>query len=157
MSLFVGEMLHAGQVLLIPSSSSATRFFVAAEFSLVTVRRTRLEELQAKRTPGITLAMLALDRLDHMLAATQLGITMTSLALAGSASPGSPISWSRGFRFLPPSWGLRVAQRRDARCVSRASRSSTRCGSWLRERSDPDPGQGGRALAGPLLAFERRG
>ena len=53
---FVGELLHAGQVLLIPVLVLCNAFFVAAEFSLVTVRRTRLEELQGKRTPGVCIA-----------------------------------------------------------------------------------------------------
>src|SRR5207249_2682679 len=85
---FVIELINAGQVLLIPVLVFLNAFFVAAEFSLVTVRRTRLEELASKRAPGVGLAMLAIDRLDHMLAATQLGITMASLALGWIGEPG---------------------------------------------------------------------
>src|SRR5439155_648515 len=52
MPRFVAELLHAGQVLLIPILVLCNAFFVAAEFSLVTVRRTRLEELASKPGPG---------------------------------------------------------------------------------------------------------
>src|SRR5437762_8568064 len=102
---FVGELLHAGQVLLIPVLVLCNAFFVAAEFSLVTVRRTRLEELQGKRTPGVWFALQATARLDHMLAATQLGITMTSLALGWIGEPGLAHFIEPWFGFLPPSLG----------------------------------------------------
>jgi len=62
-----------GQVLLIPVLVLCNAFFVAAEFSVVTVRRTRLEELQGKRTPGVWFALQATARIDQMIAATQLG------------------------------------------------------------------------------------
>ena len=102
---FVGELLHAGQVLLIPVLVLCNAFFVAAEFSLVTVRRTRLEELQGKRTPGVWFALQATARIDQMIAATQLGITMTSLALGWIGEPGLAHFMQPWFRFLPAAWG----------------------------------------------------
>ena len=102
---FVGELLHAGQVLLIPVLVLCNAFFVAAEFSLVTVRRTRLEELQGKRTPGVWFALQATARIDQMIAATQLGITMTSLALGWIGEPGLAHFIQPWFRFLPAAWG----------------------------------------------------
>jgi CBS domain containing-hemolysin-like protein len=101
----LGELLHAGQVLLIPLLVLCNAFFVAAEFSLVTVRRTRLEELQAKRTPGVGFALQATGRIDQMIAATQLGITMTSLALGWIGEPGLAHFMEPWFRFLPAAWG----------------------------------------------------
>jgi len=101
----LGELLHAGQVLLIPLLVLCNAFFVAAEFSLVTVRRTRLEELQAKRTPGVGFALYATGRIDQMIAATQLGITMTSLALGWIGEPGLAHFMEPWFRFLPAAWG----------------------------------------------------
>jgi CBS domain containing-hemolysin-like protein len=101
----LGELLHAGQVLLIPVLVLCNAFFVAAEFSLVTVRRTRLEELQAKRTPGVGFALYATSRIDQMIAATQLGITMTSLALGWIGEPGLAHFMEPWFRFLPAAWG----------------------------------------------------
>jgi CBS domain containing-hemolysin-like protein len=64
----------------------ASGFFVAAKFSLVGMRSSRVDELQ---TQGLTTAGAlrpAVDNLDANLAATQLGITISSLALGGSAS-----------------------------------------------------------------------
>ncbi len=56
-------------------------FFVAAEFSIVKVRRTRLEELSKKGSHRAKLALECVDNLDEYLSATQLGITLVSLAL----------------------------------------------------------------------------
>src|SRR5947207_15964201 len=106
----VGELLHAGQVLLIPVLVLCNAFFVAAEFSLVTVRRTRLEELQAKRTPGVWFALQAPARIDQMIAATQLGITMTSLAVAWIGEPGPGEFVEPWFGFLAAAWGPGAAQ-----------------------------------------------
>jgi len=105
MSGTLSDVLNAGQVLLIPLLVLANAFFVAAEFALVTVRRTRLEELQAKRWPGVGAAMYAISRLDDMMAATQLGITMASLALGWIGEPGLAHFIQPWFRFLPEAWG----------------------------------------------------
>jgi len=62
-------------------------FFVAAEFAIVKVRRTRLEEM---RDGGDMLAGRALGvtgHLDAYLAATQLGITIASLGLGWIGEP----------------------------------------------------------------------
>ncbi|HMV48118.1 MAG TPA: hemolysin family protein [Blastocatellia bacterium] len=59
----------------------ANGFFVAVEFALVSVRRSRIETL-AKRGKSSAFAVLrALDHLDAMLSASQFGITLASLAL----------------------------------------------------------------------------
>jgi CBS domain containing-hemolysin-like protein len=56
-------------------------FFVAAEFALVGVRRSRLEALESKgdRTAGVLRATI--DRINYYISAAQLGITVASLAL----------------------------------------------------------------------------
>jgi CBS domain containing-hemolysin-like protein len=56
-------------------------FFVAAEFSIVKVRRTRLEELEGQGVATAKSALILVDQLDEFLSATQLGITLVSLAL----------------------------------------------------------------------------
>ncbi len=63
-------------------------FFVAAEFAIVKVRRTRLEELAGKGVLRAKISLLLVDQLDEYLSATQLGITLVSLALGwiGEAS-----------------------------------------------------------------------
>lgn len=62
-------------------------FFVASEFSLVAVRRSRIMALAES---GNRRAKLLLDLLDHLnsyISATQLGITMASLALGWIGEP----------------------------------------------------------------------
>lgn len=56
-------------------------FFVAAEFAIVKVRRTRLEELAGQNVLTAKIAITMVDRLDEYLSATQFGITLVSLAL----------------------------------------------------------------------------
>jgi putative hemolysin len=62
-------------------------FFVAAEFSLVAVRRTRVAELVAAGWANAKALQRAVDNLDAYLAATQLGITISSLALGWIGEP----------------------------------------------------------------------
>jgi CBS domain containing-hemolysin-like protein len=93
------------QLLLIPVLVLGNAFFVAAEFSLVTVRRTRLEELAAKKVAGIASAEEATRRIDDTIAATQLGITMMSLALGWVGEPGLASILEPWLRFLPEAWG----------------------------------------------------
>lgn len=66
---------------------AANGFFVAAEFSLVAVRRSRVAELVAEGRANATALQKAIDHLDSNLAATQLGITISSLALGWIGEP----------------------------------------------------------------------
>jgi CBS domain containing-hemolysin-like protein len=65
----------------------ANGFFVAAEFSMVAVRRSRVDELVEAGEPHSRALRGALTRLDAYLAATQLGITISSLALGWIGEP----------------------------------------------------------------------
>lgn len=62
-------------------------FFVAAEFALVTIRRTRVEQMVAEGRPGAGNVEDATNHLDSYIAACQLGITMASLALGWVGEP----------------------------------------------------------------------
>ncbi|HZU16542.1 MAG TPA: hemolysin family protein [Candidatus Dormibacteraeota bacterium] len=62
-------------------------FFVAAEFAIVRVRRTRLAELAGHGHPIAAQVQAILHHLDTYLAATQLGITMASLGLGWIGEP----------------------------------------------------------------------
>ena len=62
-------------------------FFVAAEFALVKVRATRLEELAARAAFGSKKSLEAVRHLDAYLSATQLGITLASLGLGYVGEP----------------------------------------------------------------------
>ncbi|MBI2942065.1 MAG: HlyC/CorC family transporter [Chloroflexi bacterium] len=65
----------------------ANGFFVASEFSLVKVRRSRVEQLIAEGNVLARRVRAAQDRLDSYLAATQLGITISSLGLGWIGEP----------------------------------------------------------------------
>src|SRR5262245_17745146 len=62
-----------------PLLLAANGFFVSAEFALVAVRKTRMQELERKGFTGAGLVLLAIEHLDRFIAATQLGITLASL------------------------------------------------------------------------------
>ncbi|HEX6315339.1 MAG TPA: hemolysin family protein [Gemmatimonadaceae bacterium] len=62
-------------------------FFVAAEFALVGARRSKLQEMHDAGDRLAKTAMRALDHLDRYISATQLGITMASLALGWVGEP----------------------------------------------------------------------
>lgn len=79
-------------------------FFVAAEFGLVSVRRTRVEELAAQGHPTAIIVRRALDDPDRFIAATQLGITITSLALGWIGEPALSHLFTPLLRVLPESW-----------------------------------------------------
>lgn len=59
----------------------ANGFFVAVEFALVSVRRSRIETLAKRGNSSAYAVLRALDHLDAMLSASQFGITLASLAL----------------------------------------------------------------------------
>jgi len=73
-------------------------FFVAAEFAIVKVRRTRLEELEGQGVKSAKAAIVLVDMLDEYLSATQLGITLVSLALGWVGEE----SFFNLFKFLWP-------------------------------------------------------
>lgn len=65
----------------------ANGFFVAAEFSLVSVRRTRIAELISRGETSAEAVQKAIERPDQVIAATQLGITLASLGLGWLGEP----------------------------------------------------------------------
>jgi CBS domain containing-hemolysin-like protein len=84
-------------------------FFVAAEFSLVTVRWTRVEELvEAKRFGSHPLRILH-EELGRTLAGTQLGITIMSLMLGWIGEPAVAHLIEPLFHALPARLALLVA------------------------------------------------
>lgn len=85
---------------------AANGFFVAAEFALVSVRRSRVTELVAEGRMNSTALQRAVDNLDANLAATQLGITISSLALGWVGEPALAHLIEPLLDFLPGSWAL---------------------------------------------------
>ena len=62
-------------------------FFVAAEFSLVRSRRTRMEEAAKEGSRSARLALHQMDHIDEYLSAAQVGITFTSIGLGFLGEP----------------------------------------------------------------------
>ncbi len=79
----------------------ANAFLVAAEFALVRVRRTRIDELVAQGREPARWTQRAIRSLDRSIAAIQLGITMVSLALGWVAEPALSIFTAPLVRLLP--------------------------------------------------------
>ena len=65
----------------------ANAFFVAAEFALVSIRDTRIEQMLAAGTPGARAVRRLQQDLDDFLPAVQLGVTLCSLALGWIGEP----------------------------------------------------------------------
>jgi putative hemolysin len=88
-------------LLAFPLLLGANAFFVAAEFALVAVRRTRIQELESKGILGAGRVLIALEHLDRYIAATQLGITLASLGLGLVVEKVVANMLSSLFSFLP--------------------------------------------------------
>ena len=88
----------------VPLLVAGNAFFVAIEFALVTVRWTRIEQLVAENKPGSRLAAGLIENLPDSLAATQLGITLTSLALGWLGEPAVGRAIEPFFDGLPMPW-----------------------------------------------------
>ncbi len=86
----------------------ANGFFVAAEFALVSMRRSRVAELVANGRMNATALQRATDHLDAHLAATQLGITLASLALGWIGEPALAHLVEPAVAWLPDSVGAAV-------------------------------------------------
>ena len=65
----------------------ANAFFVASEFALVSVRKTRIDQLIAEGNRGARAVRRAVTDPDSYIAATQLGITMASIGLGWIGEP----------------------------------------------------------------------
>lgn len=84
-------------------------FFVAAEFSFVGARRTRIAQLVEEGRGGARAAQTAIQHLDHYIAATQLGITLASLGLGWIGEPAVAHLFEPLFeRFLPEDIAITV-------------------------------------------------
>lgn len=79
----------------------ANGFFVAAEFAIVTVRKTRIDQLIAEGNKGAVAVRRAVSDPDSYIAATQLGITMASLGLGWIGEPAIAEFVHPAITFLP--------------------------------------------------------
>jgi putative hemolysin len=65
----------------------ANGFFVAAEFAIISLRETRVEQLIAQRRPGARIVRRLQQNLGDFLPAVQFGVTLCSLALGWIGEP----------------------------------------------------------------------
>jgi CBS domain containing-hemolysin-like protein len=91
-------------LLTIPALVVLNGLFTAAEFALVSVRKTRVEELVARGVKGARAVEAALNSLDRSIAATQLGITLASIGLGFLGEPALADLLRPLFGFLPSTW-----------------------------------------------------
>jgi CBS domain containing-hemolysin-like protein len=80
-------MMNVLLIILVILLVLANGFFVASEFALVGVRRSRIEMLASRGNKQAQRLLGLLDNLNRYISATQLGITMASLGLGGIGEP----------------------------------------------------------------------
>ncbi len=85
---------------------AANAFFVAAEFSLVASRRTRIDAMVRRGDTKAKLAQKAIQSLDRYISGTQLGITVASLGLGWIGEPALAGAIEHVFGFLPPPFDI---------------------------------------------------
>jgi CBS domain containing-hemolysin-like protein len=96
-SLSLLEFVAVGLLIL------ANAFFVAAEFALVSIRETRIEQMLSDDVPGARAVRRLQRDLDYFLPAVQLGVTLCSLALGWIGEPlaaGVLMGWMSALPFL---------------------------------------------------------
>ena len=79
----------------------ANAFFVAAEFAIVSARKSRLEEMARDGDGKARLALRGVQSLDRVISATQLGITLASLGLGWVGEPTLARIFEQLFAGLP--------------------------------------------------------
>ena len=83
---------------------AANGLFVATEFAYVAVRRTRIERRAEQGHARARLLLKGLNDLDTYIAATQLGITMSSLALGFVGEPAAARLVEPGVELVVSGW-----------------------------------------------------
>jgi magnesium and cobalt exporter, CNNM family len=82
----------------------ANAFFVASEFALVSVRKTRIDQLAAEGSRPAVVVQRAVRNLDRYIAATQVGITLASLLLGGLGEQTLEPMLGFLFTWVPEEW-----------------------------------------------------
>lgn len=91
-------------LMMVPALVILNGLFVAAEFALVSVRKTRIEELHAQGVRGTRAVLDTIGKLDDSIAATQLGITLASIGLGFVGEPALARLMRPLFDDLPAEW-----------------------------------------------------
>lgn len=75
-------------------------FFVAAEFALVAVRKSRIDQMAAEGDRSAMVVQKALGQLDRYISGTQLGITLASLSLGWVGEPAVAVLVDRALHII---------------------------------------------------------
>lgn len=94
-----GEALQRLGAMLVLIALNA--FFVAAEFAIVSVRRSRISQLVQEGDLQAKTVQRLQQRLDRLLSTTQLGITLSSLALGWIGEGTMGVLIAQGVKLLP--------------------------------------------------------
>src|SRR5580698_5341798 len=87
----------------------ANSFFVAAEFALVSIRETRVQQLIAHGRPGARTVLQLKRSMDDFLPAVQLGVTLAALALGWIGEPAVAQVLERAMLYAAPTMSGHVA------------------------------------------------
>ena len=79
----------------------ANGFFVAAEYAFVRIRKTQLDELAQLGSARARLAASLVGKLDQYISASQLGVTLCSLAIGWIGEPAVAMLLGPLFAWLP--------------------------------------------------------
>src|SRR5438067_7998247 len=79
----------------------ANGFFVAAEYAFVRIRKTQLDELAQQGSARARLSASVVDKLDQYISASQLGVTLCSLAIGWIGEPAVAALLAPVFTWLP--------------------------------------------------------
>jgi CBS domain containing-hemolysin-like protein len=93
-------------LLAVPLLVALNGYFVSAEFALVAIRRTRVDEMVNARKVGAGAVKQAVTHLDDAIAATQLGITLASLGLGWAGEPTLARLIIPALGFLDDGWAM---------------------------------------------------
>ena len=85
-------------------------FFVSVEFAYITVPRPRIDQLVAKGDRNASLVQRLLSNTDRVLATSQVGITMASLAIGWVGENAAEKVIHLIFAFVPAPWDNALAQ-----------------------------------------------
>ncbi|HEY3764365.1 MAG TPA: hemolysin family protein [Gaiellales bacterium] len=102
-------MTTALELLAVAFIVAANGFFVAAEYGLVTVRRTRMQELEAQGNRRARRVLRLLETPPRFISAIQLGVTLSSLGLGAIGEPVVSRLLKRPLDLLPASWHTSIA------------------------------------------------
>jgi CBS domain containing-hemolysin-like protein len=98
--------LNVFALLAIPALILINALFVAVEYALVAVRKTRVEEMVKNGVSGAKSVESAIANINRSIAATQLGITLASIALGAIGEPAVAQLIQPLFDWLPATWQI---------------------------------------------------